>query len=464
MFRKIFYNTSINFIAKIIATALGLVAVAIMTRYLGTLGFGQYTTIIAYLHFFGLLADMGLTLVTGQLLAKHPNNENKIINNLFTFRLVTALIFLVPAPIIVLFLPYALAVKIGVFIAVISFLFITLNQILIGFYQKHLLMAKASLAEVGSRAILVLGIFIAVYYNTGLQGIVIATTIASVTAFLINYLLALSYFKLRLAFDKIIWQQIFSLSWPIAITISLNMIYLKSDTLILSLIKPATDVGLYGAAYRVIDVLIMMPFVLAGLMLPQLTKALQKNDKQSFHKIIQNSFDVMAIIALPLVIGAQFVATPLMSLVAGSEFLASGKILQLLIIAAGAIYLGTIFSHVILAIEKQKQTIWAYLLVAVTTLAGYLIFIPKYSYFGAAAVTIYSEILISILIFGITLHYTKFFPNLTIFFKSLIACFLMGLGLYYLDMNLIPSLAMAVIIYGGALYLLAQNNLKTMIK
>jgi len=94
--------------------------------------------------------------VTGQLLAKHPNNENKIINNLFTFRLVTALIFLVPAPIIVLFLPYALAVKIGVFIAVISFLFITLNQILIGFYQKHLLMAKASLAEVGSRAILVL--------------------------------------------------------------------------------------------------------------------------------------------------------------------------------------------------------------------------------------------------------------------------------------------------------------------
>ncbi len=93
------------------------------------------------------------------------------------------MIFLVPAPIIVLFLPYALAVKIGVFIAVISFLFITLNQILIGFYQKHLLMAKASLAEVGSRAILVLGIFIAVYYNTGLQGIVIATTIASVTVF-----------------------------------------------------------------------------------------------------------------------------------------------------------------------------------------------------------------------------------------------------------------------------------------
>jgi len=51
-------------------------------------------------------------------------------NNLFTFRLLSALIFLAPAPVIVLFLPYAAAVKIGVFIAVVSFLFITLNQIL----------------------------------------------------------------------------------------------------------------------------------------------------------------------------------------------------------------------------------------------------------------------------------------------------------------------------------------------
>ncbi len=464
MFRKIFYNTSINFIAKIIATALGLVAIAIMTRYLGAEGFGQYTTIIAYLQFFGLLADMGLTLVTSQLLSKYPNKENKIINNLFTFRLLAALIFLAPAPIIVLFLPYALAVKIGVFIAVGSFLFTALSQIFIGFCQKHLLMAKASVAEIGSRLVLVAGVAIAYYGDLGLQAVVVATALASIGGFLINYFLIKENIKLRLAFDKKIWGEIFSLSWPIAATISLNMIYLKSDTLILSLIKSESAVGLYGAAYRVIDVLIMLPFVLAGLMLPQLTQTLRSNDLKSFRKIIQNSFDVMAIIALPLVIGTQFVAKPLMSLVAGKEFLYSGVILQLLIIAAGAIYLGTVFSHVILAIEKQRQTIWAYALVAITTFAGYLIFIPKYSYFGAAAVTIYSEILIAILIFSITFYYIKFFPNLIIFIQSLIACAFMAVGLYYFNLNLIPTLATAVVIYSAVLYTLAKNDLKKMIK
>jgi len=464
MFKKIAYNTGINFIAKIIATALGLVAIAMMTRYLGAIGFGQYTTIIAYLQFFGLLADMGLTLVTGQMLAKYPKNENEIINNLFTFRLIAALIFLVPAPIIVLFLPYSLAVKMGVFIAVASFLFIALNQIFVGFYQKNLLMIKASAAEVGSRLILVLGVIIAVYYNLGLQGIVIATTVASLGSFLINYVLASYSIKLRLAYDKTIWREIFSLSWPIALTISFNIIYLKADTLILSLIKSEVDVGLYGAAYRVVDVLTMLPFVLAGLMLPQLTSALRENNKNKFRKIIQNSFDLMIIIALPLVIGTQFVAGPLMRLVAGEEFLASGAILKLLIFAAGIISISVVFSHTILAIEKQKQTIWAYVLTAVTTLIAYLIFIPKYSYLGAAAVTIYSELLIAILIFSITLYYTKFIPNLAITLKSLIACFFMGLGLYYFNLNLVVTLIMAITIYSLVIILLAKRNLQEMIK
>ncbi len=464
MFKKIFYNTSINFLAKIIATILGLAAVAMMTRYLGALGFGQYTTIIVYLQFFGLLADMGLTLITSQLLAKHSDNENKIISNLFTFRLISALVFLLPAPIIALFLPYAISVKVGIFIAVSAFLFIALNQVLIGFYQKHLLMMKASLAEVGNRVILLIGIILAVYLDSGLQGIVVATASAAFTQFLINYLLSLKLVKIRLAFDKKIWQEIIKLSWPIAITITFNIIYLKADTLILSLIKPEADVGLYGAAYRVIDVLIMLPFVLAGLMLPQITKAKQSKDLKLFKQLIQNSFDVMVIIALPLVVGTQFIAAPLMELVAGPEFFASGIILQFLIFATGAIYLGTIFSHIIIAIEKQKQTIWAYMLVAITALIGYLIFIPKYSYFGAAIVTIYSEIMITLLIFSIAFYYTKFFPNLTIFFKSLIACFIMGLGLYYLNLSLMPSLVVAVTVYSLVLYLLAQNNLKQLIK
>lgn len=44
--------------------------------------------------------------------------------------------------------------------------------------------------------------------------------------------------------------------------------YLKTDTLILSLIKSPEEVGLYGAAYRIIDVPTTLPYMFAGIILP----------------------------------------------------------------------------------------------------------------------------------------------------------------------------------------------------
>ena len=230
----------------------------------------------------------------------------------------------------------------------------------------------------------------------------------------------------------------------------------------LSFIKSEVEVGLYGAGYRVIDVLVTLPFILAGIVLPQMTAAWHGKNTEQFKKLIQHSFDIMAVIALPFVVGAQFVATPLMTLVAGKEFAAAGPVLRLLVIAAGVIYLGTIFSHVIIALEKQKQTIWAYVFVAITALAGYLVFIPKFSYFGAAAVTIYSESLIAVLIFGITYYYIKFIPNFTVTLKSLIACLVMAAGLRYLNLALIPALLFAVTIYVITLYALAHRDFRNM--
>jgi len=461
MFKKITTNATINFGGKIIATFLGLIAVALMTRYLGTAGFGKYTTIIAFLQFFGILADLGLTLITAQMLAKYPHDQDRVISNLFTLRLFSALVFLGLAPLAVLFMPYEPIIKTGVLIAVISFFFIALNQILIGLYQKKLQMGKATIAEVSSRAFLVLAILIAVYYDTGLLGIVVATVSVAVINFLINYLFSLKIVKIRFAFDRQIFKEILKLSWPLAITITFNLIYLKADILIMSLMRSQSEVGLYGAAYRVIDVLVILPFVLAGIILPQLTKSWFDNNREQFKKLIQYSFDIMVILALPLVIGAQFAAKPLMVLVAGREFTMSGTILKILIFACGIIYLGTVFSHVIIAIEKQKQTIWVYVFAAATALIGYLIFIPRYSYFGAAGVTIYSEVLVAVLVFAVYYKHTHFLPNCRNFLRALFASIIMSVFLYFAqNLNIIITLIFAIAIYVAVLFPLAKKDIK----
>ncbi|PIR12939.1 hypothetical protein COV49_03800 [Candidatus Falkowbacteria bacterium CG11_big_fil_rev_8_21_14_0_20_39_10] len=457
---KVAYNTIIQMVSKIISTVFGLIAVAIMTRYLGQAGFGQYTTIVTFLSFFGIIADLGLTLVTVQMISQPSINQEKVLGNLFGLRLASAVIFLGLAPLTIVFFPYEPIIKLGVAITALSFFFIALNQILVGLFQKELRMDKVSIAEVVSRIILVIGVFLAVKLNYGLKGILWATVVSSAINFFLHFIFAKKFVFLRPRFDLPAWKEIMKKSWPLAVTIIFNLVYLKSDTLFLSIVKTQSEVGIYGAAYKVIDVLVTLPFMFAGVILPVLSASWAKKNIAYFKESLQRSFDFMVILALPMVVGTQFVANRVMAAVAGEEFAVSGSVLKILILAAGFIYLGGMFSHAIIALDKQKKIIGAYVFTSLTALIGYFIFIPRYSYFGAAWVTIYSELVIFLAAGYYVWKYSGFLPKMEVVFKSTLACLIMALGLnnlpakfYQANGGLFIILAAAALVYFVALYL-----------
>jgi len=452
-------NTIVQTAAKFVATGLGLAAVAIITRYLGLVGFGQYTTIVTFASFFAVAADMGITLITAQMLAVPGADQKKIIGNLFALRLISAAVFLGAAPLVVWFFPYDPIIKKGVAIAALTFFFSALNQVPVGLFQKNLRMEKAAVAEVAGRVLLVVAVAAAARFGFGLIGVMASGALASGFNFLLHYLFSAEFVRLTLRFDKEVWLAIARKSWPLALTIALNLIYLKTDTLILSLVKSQAEVGVYGAAYRVIDVVITVPFMsfmFAGLVLPIITAEWARQRTEKFKSIMQRSFDAMAVLAVPLVVGAQFTAEPLMKLVAGDDFGASGGALRVLSAAAAAIFLGSAFTHGVIAIDKQKKIIGAYAFVGVTAVLGYLIFIPKYSYFGAAWVTVYSEAAVAAASAFLVWKYAKFSPSLKVFAKSAAASAVMGIWLYFVQknyqMNLFAVLIAATAVYLTALY------------
>lgn len=470
---KIAQNTIVQLIGKVISTALGLISLAMMTRYLGQAGFGEYTAVINFLSFFAIIADLGLTLVTVQMISVPDVDEKKILNNLFGLRLLSIVIFISLAPLAAFFLPYSATVKIGILIAAASFLFPALSQILIGLFQKKLRMDKAVIAENISRVVLLIGIYLSIHYNYGLNGILWASVISAAANFFIGYLLALPFIGLRPSFDKQIWKETISKSWPLAITIVLNLLYLKTDTLILSLVKSSSEVGLYGAAYRIIDVLSTLPFMFAGIILPLLATYWFEQKKDLFKSTLQKSFDLMAVISLPIISGALILSKPIVVLVAGADFAASGLILKILIFAILAIFLGCMFAHAVVAIDKQRKMIKYYLFVSISSIILYLILIPKFSYIGAAAATVYSEAAIAFFSAYIVWQQTSFIPNAKIIVKSIIAASLMGLFLYIIPNNylyswlwLLVSIALSGILYFAILYLLkgiTKNDLQILL-
>ncbi|PIT94343.1 hypothetical protein COT98_04145 [Candidatus Falkowbacteria bacterium CG10_big_fil_rev_8_21_14_0_10_39_9] len=460
--KKVGQNTIIQIVGKIISTILGLLALAVMTRYLGAAGFGKYTTIFTFISFFAIIADLGLTLVTVQMISDPGVDENKVLNNLLTLRLCSALIFLGMGPIIVLFFPYETSIKLGILVTAVSLLFVALNQIMTGIFQKRLIMNKSVWAEVTSRVVLLLSIILIAYFHGSLLAILWASVLSSAISFGIQFYFSREFISLKLEYDKEIWRAIIKKSWPLAITIAFNLIYLKADTLILSLIKSSTEVGIYGSAYKIIDVLVTIPFMFAGVVLPILTADWLQKNTEHFKKVFQRSLDFMILMAFPLIIGTQFIAKDLMVLIAGPEFAAAGMILQILILAAALIFISCIFSHIIIAINQQKKIIGAYVFTSLTALAGYLIFIPKYSYLGAAWTTIYSELAILLFAAYYVKKYTAVSIKLRMAGKAFLASSIMGGIICLLPAGLSANkLGLLVTIIVAALaYLIALIALK----
>ena len=238
------------------------------------------------------------------MISQPQADQATLLNNLFSLRLISAVIFLGLTPLIVFFFPYEPIIKIGVAITSLSFFFIALNQILVGFFQKNLTMTVVSAAEVISRTILLGGIILTAWLNLGLLTIMVATVLSSAVSFIMHYWFARRFIKIKWQIDLTVWREIIKKSWPLGLTIAFNLIYLRADILILSLLKSQNEVGLYGAAYKIIDVLTSLPFMFAGLILPILSLAYASSDTKQFNKVLQKSLDVMFLLAIPLIIGA----------------------------------------------------------------------------------------------------------------------------------------------------------------
>jgi len=453
--QKITKNSLIQMGGKFVSLILGMVTIAIMTRYLGQEGFGFYITIIAFLQFFGILVEFGFSLTAIQMIADDRRDQSKIMSNIMTIRIITSFLFIGLAPFIIWFFPYAEVVKWGVLITTLSFFFITMIQTLTGVFQKELKMFEVTLAEVIGRVVLVAITAIVALVSGSIYWILGAISLGSLINFILVYWYARKYITLTWSFDFDVWKEVARRSWPIALSISFNLVYLRMDTIVLSLTRGAEEVGLYGATYRIVDILTNLPAVYMGIVLPHLTMYFLENKWDELRKLMQQAFDSLMIFAVPIVVGTLLMADKIMVFIAGEEFMDSGPILRVLILASAAIFVTSLFGYSVVAVQKQKTMMWGYLVTAAITLIGYLIFIPKYGVWGAAWMTVFSEALITIWTFRVVYKTIKFFPKLKIFIKSFLASLVMGGGMYLVqEQSILIIMFVAVVLYFGTMLLI----------
>lgn len=447
--QKLAKNTLLQIVGKGLGTILSLITFVLLVRYLDTDGFGALTVALNYGAIFAILVDFGLTLTTAQMIAEPKADENRILGGVLTLRIVSAFLFLSIGAILVLTFPYSLEIKIAAMLSCVAFFFGSVASMFAGVFQKRLALRNAVVAETMNRIAVVL--LVALLPVLGVS-IVFASgifVVGSIVQLLITLVAVLKFANITPTFDFAIWKIALIRSWPIGLSTALNLVYLKGDVFFMSLLGISDhDIGLYGAAYKVVDVVTTIPVMFMGLMLPLLTHAWVGIDRASFREHLQRAFDGLALLGVPFAFGAVAVGTPLMILL-DSDLAEAGIILAILGPATTIVFFGSLFGHTIVAINKQRPMIWGYFITAVLSTIAYIIGITNYGMLAAAWVTLGSEMLIMTLTAVVVLATTKTRLSLRLLGSSLLASLVMYGVIVLLPLpHVLLTIAFGITVYG----------------
>lgn len=430
--RKIAYNVIFNVITKFISTVLALVGIGFITRYLGKEGFGDYSTVLAFFAFFGSAADLGLYAITAREISRSGADENKILGNAFALRLVSSLAVFILTPLLVYFLPYSNDVKIGILIAAASFVFSSTYMVLNGVFQKNLAMDKVATAEVIGKFIQIAIIVLAVRNDMGFRTIILSILLAMVFNFTAVLLMVKKYVPLKLQFDFSYWKKFLKESAPLGLSAIVVFIYFKIDTILLSVIKTSTEVGIYNAAYKVIENVSFIPAMIVGLMFPMFSRHIF-SDKKQFSHLADETFKVFSILVVPMIVGTLFLSEGIINLIGGAAFADASNTLRILIFALAFIFFGGLFNNILISANHQKKMLAALAGCAVFNVVSNIIFIPMFSYTAAAVISVATEFFVAISGLILIWKYVGYVPTVKNLPGILFSGFMMALFLFVFE-------------------------------
>jgi len=408
--RKIAYNVLVSSFSKILSTILALVSIGLITRYLGQEGFGNYATVLAFLSFFTAIADLGLYSTVTREISREGADEERIVSNIFTLRIIISLIVLILAPAIVFFFPYPTEVKQAIIIVALSFLFSSSYQVLNGVFQKNLAMDKVAISELTGKIVQVVFIFYAIKFQLSFLWIISSLLLNMIFSFSLIYFWSKKYITFSLKFDWPYWKKFVKESYPLGIAAVISFIYFKIDTILLSVLKTSAEVGIYNVAYKVIENITFFPAMIVGLVFPIISKNIF-SDRTRFWDISNKTFKVFWIFVIPLIVGTMFLSNGIVELIGGKGFFASSIILRILVFSLGCMFFSNLFNVILISGNKQKKLMVIMVIAAIFNVSANLIFIPIYSYMASAIISVATEFFVTVATLFVIIRDLKYFPK-----------------------------------------------------
>jgi PST family polysaccharide transporter len=252
-------------------------------------------------------------------------------------------------------------------------------------------------------------------------------------------------------------------AWPFAITGALGSLLTSADIFIVSWMRGASDVGIYSAAVRIVQVLYVIPMVLQYSTLPLLSRLAHQDDAR-FRTIFERTISVVFLLSVPLALGGLILGTPIMQFVFGAAYGGGGLSFKILMLTLLFDFPLTIIGAAIFAYDRQKNLIVSAIIAGVLNTGFDLALIPIFGIAGSALATLLAQAATNWYLWRKMNQINRFsvFPRLGRIIAAGLGMALVVAALALLHMHVLVSIAAGGITYLLLLYLLREPLLREM--
>lgn len=397
--RSIIFNSTYQLAGKIITSLSTLFISGILARSLGADGYGQFAIMTTYAAAFYAAADFGFNAVALRLAS---GNQSQIISHfqkLLGLRILYATALIGLAATILNLFPYSPTLKIATIVTCLTILTNGLYSCANLIFQFKLRYDLSSIALVAGSIINLALIFLLAQGNISLVLIALSYVAAGViTTGTALTLVRTTIGRFSPSFDWNEWKTLTLATLPVGLTLIFNLVYFRADTFVLSFMKPISDVGTYGAAYKLFEVALTPPTFFLNALYPILISKFNE-DRLHFQKIVRYSSVALASAsAAAAIIGIGF-APFIIHLIYGEKFNDSILPFRILLASLPIFYLSNLYMWLLILLKKQTPMFYIYTLGMIINVLLNLYFIPHFTYIASALITGVSEALILICTF-----------------------------------------------------------------
>jgi O-antigen/teichoic acid export membrane protein len=438
-------NTLVQAVGTVLTSAVGFFTFVAITRGLGPEAFGDFTAATVYLLIPVVLADVGLSAAVLREISADPERTEPAMRAALPLRLLIAVGAVAAGVGIGIAAPFNEQTKVAILIAsggaVLTIMTLAVQPVL----QAELKMHWSVAANLAGRLVTLGLTLAALATGLGFKSVVAAHVIGLAATFALHLVAVAAIVPLQPVLDTRYWRSLLGGSVALGLAIALSQIFFRVDTVLLALLRSAEEVGFYGAAYKFIELVVLIPAAAAASVFPPLMRFIASGDPRAVG-LVQKAFDVLLAASVPLTIVMLAYPEELVTLAAGSEFREGADALRLLAPYAIFAFANGLLWRVVMATRGDRLLLATAVFVLGANVVLNLIFVPIYGFEAAAVIAVVTEAAVGAPI-AVAVHRQGRLPNLGYVPVVLVAAAAMTTVVF-----LFRNQAFAGIVLGGVVY------------